>query len=70
MERKRATIIFGAVVVLLMALLIFAALALSGQRKALPKAQLADGRVLQVEGVTFGTSHHMGFKSLVENFGP
>src|SRR5271165_6453330 len=70
MERKRARIIFGAVVVLLMALAIFAALALSGQRKAFPKAQLADGRVLQVEGVTFGTSHQRGFKSLVENFGP
>src|SRR6266699_3320799 len=70
MERKRATIIFGAVVVLLITLLVLAAIVLPGRSKPLPSAQLGDGRVLQVEGVTFGTYHQMGFKSLVENVGP
>src|ERR1700694_5690857 len=63
MKRKRATIIFGAVVGLLIALLLFVAVALPGRSKPLPQAQLADGRILQLEGVTFGTYHQMGFKS-------
>ncbi len=70
MERKLARIIFGAVVVPLMALLVLAALVLPGRSKPLPNAELADGRILQVEGVTFGTYHEMGFKSPVENVGP
>jgi len=70
MESKRAKIIIGAVVAFLIALLIFAALALPGRRKPIPKAQLTDGRILQVESVTFGTYHQMGFKSLVENVRP
>src|SRR2546426_2497365 len=37
----------------------------------LPKARLADGRVVQVEGVTFGTVHQIGSPSVVfEHFGP
>jgi hypothetical protein len=44
--------------------------AFSKPRGPLAKVQLADGRVLQIEGVTFGTEHHMGPPSfLLDRFG-
>ena len=33
-------------------------------------AKLPDGRILQIEGVTFGTRHHIGKRSLVEPIQP
>lgn len=36
----------------------------------LASARLSDGRILQIEGVTFGTQHHIGRKSMVEPVQP
>jgi hypothetical protein len=43
---------------------------LSGPTGPIASAQLADGRILQIEGVTFGTRHHIGKRSLVEPIEP
>jgi hypothetical protein len=40
-------------------------------RRPLTQLKLADGRILQIEGVTYGTTHRMGHRSiLVDRFGP
>ncbi len=70
MERRRARVLCGASIVLSGALIAFLTIGWPKQAKPLPKVRLADGRVLQVEGVTFGTNHYIGRKSLVENFRP
>ncbi|SPE53036.1 exported hypothetical protein [Verrucomicrobia bacterium] len=36
----------------------------------LASGRLADGRILQVEGLTFGTNHHIGRHSFAERFAP
>ncbi len=36
----------------------------------LARGRLADGRILQIEGVTFGTYNHIGKRSLVESIQP
>jgi hypothetical protein len=42
-----------------------------GDDTPLASARLADGRILQIEGATFGTNHVIGKRSLVvERFGP
>ncbi|HWI59788.1 MAG TPA: hypothetical protein VNZ22_21345, partial [Bacillota bacterium] len=43
---------------------------LFGRSRPLPKAQLADGRILQVEGVSFGTKHVLGTDSFLKRFSP
>ena len=43
---------------------------LSGQTGPIASASLADGRILQIEGVTFGTRHRIGRRSLVEPIRP
>src|SRR6266516_2189577 len=40
-------------------------------RRPLAQLKLADGRILQIEGVTYGTKHRIGQRSiLVDRFGP
>jgi hypothetical protein len=40
-------------------------------RGPLAQLNLADGRILQIEGVTFGTNHHIGTRSIfIDRFGP
>ena len=70
MERKRARVFLGAGIVFAGALLVFLAIGWPKRAEPLPKARLADGRILQIEGVTFGTSHQIGFKSPLENVRP
>ncbi len=64
--------LFGAAAVLLGALLVgLAVLGLSKPRGALATVPLADGRILQIEGVTFGVEHRMGAPTFViERLGP
>ena len=39
-------------------------------RRPLPQLKLADGRILQIEGVTYGTKHRVGTRSIfVDRFG-
>jgi hypothetical protein len=70
MERRRARVLFGAGIALAGALVIFLMVGWPHGSKSLPNALLADGRILQVEGVTFGTYHRIGFKSPLENIRP
>src|SRR5437868_5434261 len=43
----------------------------SGRRKPVLQMALADGRILQLEGVTYGKNHRIGSASpWVERFGP
>jgi len=49
-------------------LLVAAAIALLMRSKPLPKALLADGRILQIEGITFGTNHQIGSGSRLQRF--
>jgi hypothetical protein len=70
MTARRTRIIIAAGTVLLIAIAIFFALVRPLLGKPLPSALLADGRVFHIEGVTYGTDHHMGFKSLLDNFRP
>jgi hypothetical protein len=62
--------VFAAGALLLIVIALFFALVLPQLRKPLPSALLAIGKVYHIEGVTYGTDHHMGFKSLLENFRP
>ena len=70
MQAKPIKYILGLGLVLLLAFLIVLGIAPSPPTGPLARVQLADGRILQVEGVTFGTRHQIGRRSLVERFEP
>ncbi len=47
------------------------ALARSAPQRPLARLKLADGRILQIEAVTYGTTHRIGHDSFIaEHFGP
>ena len=66
---KRALWGIGIVVVVLISFVLVRAM--FEPRRPLPQLKLADGRILQIEGVTFGTKHRIGTRSIfVDRFGP
>ena len=60
----------GSGVLLVLGFAVLLVLAVSRARPPLATAQLADGRILRVEAVTFGTHHEVGARSTVERFQP
>ncbi len=72
MRKRLKNYLFGAAAVLLGALIVgLVVLGLSKPRGAPVTVLLADGRMLQIEGVTFGTEHRMGAPALViDRLGP
>jgi hypothetical protein len=70
MKGNRTKVIVAAGIGVFIAIALFFALVMPQLGKLLPSALLPDGRILHIEGVTYGTDHRMGFKSLLENFRP
>ena len=66
MQRRGTRVLFGAGIALAGTLIVLLILSRTNRAKELAKARLADGRILQIEGVTFGTNHQIGFKSPLE----
>jgi hypothetical protein len=67
----RHWLLLGSVFVVCAGVLLIVMLRVSGDHTPLASAQLADGRIFQIEGTTFGTNHVMGSRSLiVDRFGP
>ena len=65
---KRALWGIGIVVVVLISFVLVRAM--FEPRRPLPQLKLADGRILQIEGVTFGTKHRIGTRSIfADRFG-
>jgi hypothetical protein len=68
MQKKRVGLLVGLLLIVLAGSL---CLFLPGRPSGpLASGKLADGRILQVEGVTFGRQHRMGRRSLVEPLQP
>src|SRR6266567_7202563 len=65
--KSRAAMVSFALLVFAL-LLVGSAIALLRQPKPLPKALLTDGRILQIEGITFGTNHQIGSGSTLQRF--
>ena len=57
--------IVGMGIILPVLLTLVALIALSGRHGVLGKTQLADGRILQIEGMTYGTNHRIGTRNLM-----
>src|SRR4029434_8777720 len=60
---------FG-VLLCVMTVIVLLAMRLRDASRPLGSAQLPDGRILQIEGLSYGTEHHIGTRSLFENFAP
>jgi hypothetical protein len=74
MRKRVLKLILGLSITLvcILALLIFATAHPSDNGKPIAKVQLTDGRILQIEGVTYGTKHRIGNRhsELVSRIGP
>jgi hypothetical protein len=64
MRKRVLKLILGLSIILVcvLALLIFATAHPSDNGKPIAKVQLTDGRILQIEGMTYGTEHRIGSK--------
>ena len=71
MRKKRIKLAVWLGLISLAVALVASGIVLLRSRSSLPAAQLADGRILQIEGLTFGTNHVIGTSSLLaERLGP
>jgi hypothetical protein len=52
------------------AVFVFIGLMRASKPKSFPSTRLADGRILQIEGVSFGTNNAIGSKSMLESVRP
>jgi hypothetical protein len=59
---------FGLGLILLCGLALLAALAARGRQSPLAKAPLNDGRIIQIEGVSYGTQHRIGSRPALQSF--
>jgi hypothetical protein len=70
LQMKRL-ILFASLALVVLAGCFFALIRLASRSTSpLASGRLADGRILQIEGVTFGTQHHIGRRSIVEPVQP
>src|SRR4051812_41958792 len=70
-SRRRKLILWaGSIVAIIMIALVFFLRSSLEPRRPLAQLNLADGRILQIEGVTYGTKHRIGQSSiLIDRFG-
>jgi hypothetical protein len=70
-RRRRLALLLGASLLTVSIVVLLILLAAPKPGGSLAQMELADGRILQVEGMTYGTSHRIGQRSLIaERLGP